>query len=273
MALRDRIGVDLGRAVPAEEAIAWAHANSVAYVESQIDLAPNALATMAERSPAIRAAHERLGIHFGLHTLSGVNIAEVSPFLSEAADEYLKAYIDIADLTGAEWVVVHAGYHFTADYEMRRKAGLERLKRACGHAEDRGVRLLLENPNREPDDAEVHYLGATIEECLYYFGNLPSPGLGWSFTVNHAHLYRQGIDGFLDALGTGRLVEVRLADCRGTVEEHLQPGDGTIDFAALFARLEGGGFTGFYMNNFGSPDDMLLGRDHLLDTAAKVGIE
>ena len=272
MALKDRIGVDLGRMISAEDAIAWAHAHDVAYVESQIDLAPNALASMTARAPAIRAAHERLGVQFGLHTLSGVNIAEVSPFLADAADAYLKAYIDVAALTGAEWVVVHAGYHFTGDYAMRRAAGLERLKRACGHAEASGVRLLLENPNREPDDAEVHYLGASIEECLYYFGNLASPNLAWSFTVNHAHLYREGIDGFLDALGTGRLVEVRVADCRGTVEEHLQPGEGTIDFAAMFARLEGTGFSGFYMNNFGSLDDMLRGRDYLVARAADAGI-
>ena len=272
MGLKDRIGVDLGRKISAEEAIAWAAANDVSFVESQIDLEPNALAGMAARAPAIREAHERLGVHFGLHTLSGVNIAEVSPFVTDAADAYLRAYIDIAGLAGAEWVVVHAGYHFTDDYEMRREAGLERLKRACGHAEACGVRLLLENPNREPDDAEVHYLGASIEECLYYFGNLDSPNLCWSFTVNHAHLYEEGIGGFLDALGTGRLVEVRLADCRGTVEEHLQPGDGTIDFAALFARLEGDGFAGFYMNNFGGLDDMLRGREYLLDKAAGAGI-
>ena len=272
MSLKNRIGVDLGRMISAEEAIEWAGANDVSYVESQVDLAPNELASMIARAPAIRAAHERLGVHFGLHTLSGVNIAEVSPFLADAADEYLKAYIDIADHTGAEWVVVHAGYHFTADYEMRRKAGLERLARACDYAEAKNVRLLLENPNREPDDAEVHYLGASIEECHYYFGNLSSPNLSWSFTVNHAHLYPEGIDGFIDALGIERLVEVRLADCRGTVEEHLQPGDGTIDFSAMFARLEGAGFDGFYMNNFGTLDDMLAGRDYLLGKAGEAGI-
>ena len=272
MSLKNRIGVDLGRMISAEEAIAWAAANDVAYVESQIDLAPNALATMATRAPAIRAAHERAGVHFGLHTLSGVNIAEVSPFLCDAADAYLKAYIDIAALTGAEWVVVHAGYHFTADYQMRLEAGLERLKRACGHAEAKNVQLLLENPNREPDDAEVHYLGATIEECHYYFGNLTSHNLSWSFTVNHAHLYPEGIDGFVDALGIDRLVEVRLADCRGTVEEHLRPGEGTIDFGAMFKRLETAGFTGFYMNNFGSLDDMLVGRDDLVARARAAGV-
>ena len=47
-----------------------------------------------------------------------------SPFVSEAADEYLRTYVDMAVATGAGWVVVHAGYHFTDDYAMRRQAGL-----------------------------------------------------------------------------------------------------------------------------------------------------
>ena len=58
--------------------------------------------------------------------------------------------------------------------------------------------------NREPDDAEIHYLAHTVEECRYYFDAIPSPRLGWSFTVNHAHLVAEGIDGFIDAFGLGR---------------------------------------------------------------------
>jgi hypothetical protein len=41
--------------------------------------------------------------------------------------------------------------------------------------------------NREPDTAEVDYLASTIEECRDFFGQLTSPSVGWSFTVNHAH--------------------------------------------------------------------------------------
>ena len=96
--------------------------------------------------------------YHGLHTLSAVNIAEYAPYLAEAADQYLRAYIDIAKALNAGWVDVHAGYHFTSDVAQRQVAGLERLKRAVGYAEDQGVLLLLENLNWEPEHAEVHYL-------------------------------------------------------------------------------------------------------------------
>ena len=272
MSLFERIGVDVGRKMPVENAIRWAAANDVRYLDVQTDLAPNALFEMPARAAGIRALCEETGVELGLHTLSGVNIAEISPHVGEAADAYLTSYIDLAAATGAGWVIVHAGYHFTADYEMRREAGLERLRRAAGHAEDNGVTLLLENTNREPADAEVQYLCSALEECLWYFERLTSPCLKMSFTANHAHLYPEGVKGFVAALDMSRCREVRLADCRGTVEEHLNPGEGTMDFADMFARIEAAGFRGHYMNQFGTLDDMLEGRRYLIGEAHKVGL-
>jgi sugar phosphate isomerase/epimerase len=272
MTLYDRIGMDVGRKLSVEDAIAWAAENSVKFLDVQTDLAPNALENMPSRAPTIRAALEKTGVKLGLHTLSGVNIAEISPFVGDAADEYLKTYIDLAVLAGAEWTVVHAGYHFTDDYKARRQAGLERLKRAGDYAEKKGALILLENTNREPDQAEVKYLACTIEECLFYFDNLRSSAIGFAFTVNHAHLYPEGIAGFVDALDFSRCREVRLADCFGTVEEHLRPGDGNIDFGDMFRRIEAKGFSGHYMNQFGSLDDMLEGRDYLVARAREVGV-
>jgi len=272
MSLFDRIGMDAGRKLGVEEAIDWAAANRVRYLDVQTELEPNRLEDIATRASAIRAAVERTGIELGLHTLSGVNIAEVSPFVRDAADEYLRTYIDIAVLTGAQWVVVHAGYHFTDDYEMRRQAGLNRLKRMGDYAGEKGMLLLLENTNREPEQSEVKYLASTLEECLFYFANLQSPAIGMSFTANHAHLWPEGISGFVEALDFSRCREVRLADCRGTVEEHLRPGEGNIDFGAMFRQVEAKGFRGHYMNQFGSLQDMLDGRDYLVARAREAGV-
>jgi sugar phosphate isomerase/epimerase len=137
----------------------------------------------------------------------------------------------------------------------------------AGYAEEKGAKLLLENLNWEPDRAEVHYLAHTVEECLFYFDRLDSPALGWSFTINHATLVPEGIAGFLDALPTDRLEEVRVADNNGEYEVHLYPGDGIIDFADMFRRVEATGFQGHYMNAFGTLDDMLRGRDDLVALA------
>jgi len=85
--------------------------------------------------------------------------------------------------------------------------------------------------------------------------------------VNHAHLVPEGIDGFLDALDLGRCGEVRVADSHGRYEEHLRPGEGSIDFRRMFSRIEGGGYRGHYMMAFGALDDMLKGRETLVRAA------
>jgi sugar phosphate isomerase/epimerase len=264
--IRDRIGIDVGRKLPVEDAVQWAADNGVRYIDCQIDIEPNDLESFDEaRCAPIRDACARHGVHLGLHTLSAVNIAEVSPFLRDAADAYLRGYIDAAKRLNAEWVEVHAGYHFTDDKERRMEASLQRLRRATDYAAERGVQLLLENLNWEPDLAEVHYLAHTVEECRYYFDAIPSPSLAWSFTVNHATLVPEGIAGFLGGMPTQRLKEVRLADNNGAYEIHMFPGDGIIDFTDTFRRIEATGFTGHYMCAFGALDAMLRGREVLAD--------
>ena len=253
MAFIDRIGVDFGRDVAVEEAVRIAAAHEVRYIDCQMDIGPNALESFdAGRCERVRAACAEHGIHLGLHT--------VSPFVRDAVDRYLEAYVDLAARLQAAWVVIHAGYHFTADKELRMAAALERIERTTAQAESRGVQLLLENLNWEPERAEVHYLGYSVEECRHFFDRITSPALEWSFTINHATLVPEGIAGFLDAMPAERLGEVRLADNNGEYELHMYPGTGIVDFADTFRRIEATGYPGHYTAAFGTIEDMLRAR-------------
>jgi len=265
MSLRDRIGIDLGQRNKIEDGIDAAIRHGVRFLDLKIEVAPNAVESLTnERVAAIRDSCGRHDIHVGIHTNSAVNIAEVAPHVRDGVDRYLRGHLEACKRLGGEWMVVHAGYHFTSDVKMRMEAGLERLKRLSGYAEELGVNVLLENLNREPDDAEVHYLAHNLEETQYYFDRLTSPRLRWAFTANHAHLVPEGINGFLDAMDIGRCDEVRLADCfRNGKELHLKPGEGDLDFTALLRRLNQLGFQGHFMNAFGTLEDMLQGREYL----------
>ncbi|MXP65283.1 sugar phosphate isomerase/epimerase [Roseomonas sp. M0104] len=270
----DRIGVDIGRRMRLEDAIDWAAENRVRYIDIQLDTGPNKVDSFDDaRAAAIRAQAERRGVTLGLHTLSAVNVAEYSPFLSDAVDAYMRAYIELAPKLGAEWIVVHAGYHFTADVKPRMEAGLARLQRVVEHAEKHGALLLLENLNKEPADAEVHYLAHTVEEWRYYYERIHSPAFALSFTANHAHLMPDGVEGFVEAIPLERVAEVRLADCfRNGHEQHLLPGQGNFDFGAMFALLERKGFKGHYMNAFGTLADMQKARHDMLRMAQEAGV-
>jgi sugar phosphate isomerase/epimerase len=270
MTLKERIGIDLGGKVRLEEGLAWAAERHFRYVDICLDDPPNELGSFEDaRAKGVRELLERHGIHLGLHTLSAVNVAETSPFLRDAVDEYLRAYVDLSRRLGAEWIVVHAGYHFTSDFEQRKRAALERLRRIADHAEKAGARLLLENMNPEPKDAEVRYLGHDVAECRFFFDHLTSPALGWAYTVNHAHMLPEGIGRFTELFDLRRCGEVRLADNKGDKEEHLKPGEGTIDFRAMFDQLENAGYDRHYMMAFRSIEDMLAGRETLLQLAGR----
>jgi sugar phosphate isomerase/epimerase len=258
----ERIGIDVGRKLALEDAIDWAARHGVGIIDIQLDTDANIVTGFDQtRAHAVRRSCDHHEIRLGLHTLSAVNVAEYAPLVADAVDAYLKAYIDAAVLLGAEWIVVHAGFHFSADVGLRMQAGLDRLRRAADYAAPRSVLLLLENLNKEPSDAEVHYLASTIEEWRWFYERIGSPALQLSFTANHAHLVPEGVEGFLDAMPLSRVREVRLADCfRNGREEHLTPGQGNFDFPALFRALEIQGYSGHYMNAFGSLDDMLNAR-------------
>lgn len=273
MTFRDRIGIDLARRVPAEDGIQFAANNGVRYIDVQTDIAPNALESFdAARCNAVREACESNEVHLGLHTLSGVNVAEISPFLRDATDAYLKAYVDLAVELKAEWIVVHGGYHFTSCKAVRKQASVDRLKRIVEYAEKKDVLLQLENLNSEPALAEVHYMPDNLEDTIWYFDQIQSDHLKWAFTINHAHYDPIGIAGFIDGLGMDRCDEIRVADNNGEYELHMHPGTGTVDFVDMFRRIEGAGFKGHYMCGWGTVEQMLEGRDYLVERAEEAGV-
>jgi len=273
MRLKDRIGVDVSRRLKLEDAIEWAAKNEVRHIDIQLDTGENALPAFdARRCAAVRKLLDRHGVGLGLHSNSAVNVAEYSPRVSDAVTEYLKRYVDLVPRLGASWTEMHAGYHFTKDRQARMDAGKERLKRVVAYAEKKKALVLLENLNKEPENAEVHYLAHTVEEWQYYWG-IASPSFRLCFTANHAHLVPEGVEGFVAALDFRRVREVRLADTwRNGHEVHLKPGAGDMDFGAMFRLIEGKGYRGCYTNAFGTLEDMLAGRDYLVARAREAGV-
>ena len=103
LGLKDRIGIDIGRRCKLEDGIEWAGKHGVRFVDIQLDTAANALTTFDDqRAAGVRAACERHGVSLGLHTLSAVNVAEYSPYVADAVEQYLRAYVDVYTRLGAK---------------------------------------------------------------------------------------------------------------------------------------------------------------------------
>ncbi len=269
----DRIGIDVGRKLSVEDAIIWAGENDVRAIDVQCDIAPNALERFDDdRCASIGRLCETRNVRLALHTLSAVNVAEVSPFLREAADQYLTAYIMLARRLVAKWVIVHGGYHFTADRELRKEAAIARLSRMAIVAERHGVQLLLENLNGEPERAEVHYMPDTLADTREFLERINASSVRWSFTINHAHYDPVGIRGFVEGMDMALCGEVRVADNNGLYELHMHPGTGNVDFIEMFRLIEGAGYRGPYTCGWGTLEEMLDGRRYLADKAREAGV-
>ena len=105
-----RIGFDVGHKLPLEDAVVWAAAHDVGIIDIQLDTGANMVTRIdAVRAAGVRRSCDRHGLRLGLHTLSAVNVAEYAPFMGEAVDAYLRAYIDAAVPLGAEWIAGRAG--------------------------------------------------------------------------------------------------------------------------------------------------------------------
>lgn len=99
---------------------------------------------------------------------------------------------------------------------------------------DAGLRLAVETPL-------PHLLGGHPGEFKWLLDRLPS-GVGVCLDTGHTHLGRHLET--MAALACGRLSHVHVHDNRGTADDHLPPGDGTIDWAASFDAFRRCGYHG-----------------------------
>lgn len=267
---RERFGYNAPATRAVEDSIRWAHEQGLRRLDFNADDGLNGLATFDDaRVASLKALCRETGVRISIHTRSAVNNAELSPYVSEAVDAYNRANVDLAKRLDCEAVIVHGGYHF-GDIPRRRDAAVARIKRLVDYAAQQSVPLWLENHNKEPDRAEIHYMPYDVEELRWF---LKAPGLAdgrgrewlkWSFNAGHANLVPEKIPGFLDAFGVDRIAQVRITDNTGEYEVHLVPGQGNIDFPDLFRRLDAAGYKGPFSLDFGQDEDKVRVLDEWL---------
>ena len=144
----------------------------------------------------------------------------------DAMDE-IKRALETAEHIHFKNLVVHLGEK-TDTWSPR---ALEYAETALEHlgafARPLGVRVLVENLLNEPTTPE--HLMLILE-----MGHLSQTGL--CLDVGHAHMM-EGVASALTTMGP-RIVSVHLHDNHGLKDEHLWPGEGTIDWAATMQGLK-----------------------------------
>lgn len=180
-----------------------------------------------------------LGLGLVGHTAWHLPIA--SPFKelrAQARDLYRRGLDCFAD-AGVRLVNVHPDQRIPMHgIEQIRKMNAEAIGRLAEDAQERGIRLMVENLDRLFSD--VDDLRAVLEAV---------PSAGFHLDVGHANLRlgrgeKNRTASLLAAFGD-RLAHVHLSDNRGGAEDlHLPLGAGAIDWGNAVRLLKGAGWDG-----------------------------
>ncbi|RRA48393.1 sugar phosphate isomerase/epimerase [Acidipila sp. EB88] len=143
----------------------------------------------------------------------------------DAMDEVKRA-LEVAEQIPFKHLVLHLGDRGDSWSARTLEDALTALEHLQTYARPLGVRLLVENIQNEVT-TPAHLLE------ILNVGHLDD--IGVCLDVGHAHLG----DGVAQAIETlsPRIRTAHLHDNKGERDEHLWPGDGTIDFAAALAGL------------------------------------
>jgi sugar phosphate isomerase/epimerase len=143
----------------------------------------------------------------------------------DAMDE-IKRALEAAEIIPFSHLVLHLGERSDSWSQRTVEYAISALEHLGAFAHPLGVRLLVENLLSEAT-TPAHLL--TILD-LGHLGNV-----GVCLDVGHAHI-NVGVAEAITTLGSN-IASVHIHDNHGAKDEHLWPGDGTIDWPAVSASL------------------------------------
>ena len=160
------------------------------------------------------------------HVAPTLNLIDVEKSRRIDAMDEVKRALESAEQIPFTTMVLHLGVredHWSARSLENSLTAIEHLK---AFAHPLGVKCLLEN---------LHNEVATPEHLLEILQVGHFANVGVCFDAGHAHLSDTGLEGSFPLLKS-RIAELHLHDNHGAAsnkDEHLWPGSGTLDWAAL----------------------------------------
>jgi sugar phosphate isomerase/epimerase len=143
-----------------------------------------------------------------------------------AAMDEIKRALEVAERVPLQNLIVHLGEQNDGWSQQTLDDALTALEHLAAFARPLGVRILVENLTNEP--ATPQRIMSILE-----IGHLDN--IGVCLDTGHANMtvgVPQAIDAFRD-----RIVSVHVHDNKGIKDEHLWPGEGTIDWKQTVDQL------------------------------------
>jgi sugar phosphate isomerase/epimerase len=258
---------------PVEEYFSFAKENGFPWIELSCNNPNNFLDKWnPARISGIRRLRDQTGVKIGLHSASFVNAAEIEPTVRKAVRQHLLDYVELAHQMGAEYVVLHFGYHFSLFMDHVFECLIDTYRPVVELAEKYRLPIGIENMNKIHEAAEIAYLGVTVEEMKRVFDAIPSDYFGLTLDIAHASLLPGGPEAFMEAFPK-RIVSTHVSDNDMVLDYHLPVGNGKIDFKRVFQGLIQLGFKGTLNIELPrSNEDRALSKRRLEPILAELGI-
>lgn len=160
---------------------------------------------------------------------------------------------------GVRDVVIHPGGAHAEPSETQRVFDLnvQSFRRLGEHASSLELRIGVEN--MRGSDSGPHF-GAHPSDLLDLIAAVDIPALGITFDTSHTHIAGLDLAAAVRECGNA-LWCTHISDCDGTADQHLTPGNGTIEWPPLMKALREAGFAGAL--NFEIPGERAPTRDLL----------
>jgi sugar phosphate isomerase/epimerase len=179
--------------------------------------------------------------------------------------------VELAKQMEVEYLVIHCGYHFSLFPDVVFESLVKTFTPVVELAEKYDIPLGIENMNALHPDAEILYLGVTIDELSRVFGAIKSRYLGLTLDVAHANLLPGGVESFIRAF-PDKIVSTHISDNHGDIDRHLPVGEGSIDFRKVFKLLMGIGFQGTLNIELKKNEDRLISKQRLEPILRELGV-
>lgn len=171
----------------------------------------------------------KLGLNIVFCHLGYTNINEMwveGEFGEEVTEQYIKD-LDLMKEKQIELVIMHLTTH--KEFPMYNETGLKRFRRIADYAKKIGVKIAFENTRKQG------YLE-------YVLCNIKNDNIGVCFDAGHYHVHFNDVFDF--EFFKNRFFAVHLHDNDKSLDQHLLPFDGTIDWEDTLSKIKSTGYDG-----------------------------
>lgn len=146
--------------------------------------------------------------------------------------------VKVAEWLGADVLIINAERAREGEKEKQWQDLVSRLKDLTASAGERGVNVAI-----EPEPLLV--VGDT-DDMIRMMDAVGSPNLKVNLDIGHAYITDPSLPNSIRRLGSA-IVHAHVEDIKDKVHNHLELGQGDIDFAAMQATFVEIGYDGYYV--------------------------